>query len=92
MEGLQTDYTFADPIIVRQPHHEHIVKTDLTRHLGALTEDIMDELATGFDQTWGFDYENWKEIGVFKNMMKIVARTSNRVIVGLPLCTLESSG
>ena len=90
MEGLQTDYTFADPIIVRQPHHEHIVKTDLTRQLGALTEDIMDELATGFDQTWGFDYENWKEIGVFENMMKIIARTSNRVIVGLPLCTLKS--
>jgi hypothetical protein len=88
MEGLQTDYTFADPIIVRQPYHEHIVKTDLTRQLGSLTMDIMDELAAGFDETWGFDNTQWKEIGVFENMMRIIARTSNRVMVGLPLCKL----
>jgi hypothetical protein len=48
--------------------------------------DIMDELASGFDETWGFDTQAWKEIGVFQNMMRIIARTSNRVMVGLPLC------
>lgn len=86
IDGLQSDYTFADPIIVRRPYHEHVVKTDLTRQLSSLTTDIMDELSSGFDETWGFDTENWKEIGVFENMMRIIARTSNRVIVGLPLC------
>ena len=86
MEALQSDYTFADPVVVRQPYHEHIVKTDLTRQLGSLTMDIMDELASGFDETWGFDTQAWKEIGVFENMMRIIARTSNRVMVGLPLC------
>jgi hypothetical protein len=50
--------------------------------------DIMDELAAGFDETWGFDDKQWKEIGVFENMMRITARTSNRVMVGLPLCRL----
>lgn len=48
--------------------------------------DIMEELGSGFDDYWGFDTENWKEACVYENMMKIVARTSNRVIVGLPLC------
>jgi hypothetical protein len=86
MESLQSDFTFADPVIVRQPHHEHVVKTDLTRQLGSLTMDIMDELASGFDETWGFDTQAWKEIGVFENMMQLIARASNRVMVGLPLC------
>jgi hypothetical protein len=86
MEALQSDFTFAHPVIVRQPHHEHVVRTDLTRQLGSLTMDIMDELASGFDETWGFDTRAWKEIGVFENMMRIIARTSNRVMVGLPLC------
>lgn len=48
--------------------------------------DIMDELTTGFDETWGFDTKTWKTIGVFDNMMAIIARTSNRIFVGLPLC------
>ena len=87
MDNLQTDYTFSDPVIVRHAHHEQIVKTDLTRQLGNLTSGIMDELGAGFDETWGFDASNWKEIGVFTNMMRIIARTSNRIFVGLPLCT-----
>ena len=89
IDALQSDYTFADPIVVRQPYHEHVVRTDLTRQLGALTMDIMDELASSFDETWGFDTREWKEIGVFENMMRIIARASNRMIVGLPLCKLS---
>ena len=83
---LATEYTFWNPEIVRNPTHEHIVRTDLTRQLGSLTTEIMAELEAGFDETWGFDTENWKRIGVFDNMMRIVARTSNRIFVGLPLC------
>jgi hypothetical protein len=86
MDALQSDYTFSDPAVVSQPHHEHIVKTDLLRQLGSLTMDIMDELTTSFDETWGMETKNWKSIGVFANMMAIIARTSNRIFVGLPLC------
>jgi hypothetical protein len=48
--------------------------------------DIMDELTASFDETWGLDTEEWKTVPVFENMRTIVARTSNRVFVGLPLC------
>jgi hypothetical protein len=83
---MQTDYTFSDTEIARQPHHEHVVRTDLVRQLGSLTMDIMDELTASFDETWGLDTEEWKTVPVFENMRTIVARTSNRVFVGLPLC------
>jgi cytochrome P450 len=86
IDTLQADYTFRDKVIVHQPHHEHVIKTDLLRQLGNLTMDIMDELTAGFDETWGFDTEEWKSVCVFENMRAIIARTSNRIFVGLPLC------
>ncbi len=86
IDALQANYTFSDPAIVRHPHHEHIIKTDLTRQLGNLTMDIMDELMIGFDETWGLEIGKWKSVPVFENMMAIIARTSNRIFVGLPLC------
>jgi hypothetical protein len=86
MDALQTDYTFGDPAVVRHPHQDYIVKTDLLRQLGNLTMDIMDELTTGLDETWGLDTEKWSSVCVFENMMATIARTSNRIFVGLPLC------
>jgi hypothetical protein len=86
VDALQADYTFSDTEIVRQPHHGYVVRTDLVRQLGSLTMDIMDELTASFDETWGLDTEEWKTVPVFENMRTIVARTSNRVFVGLPLC------
>ena len=85
-DALEADYTMLNPEIVRHPVHEDVIRKDLTRQLGSLTTEIMEELGSGFDQYWGFDTENWKEACVFENMMRIIARTSNRVIVGLPLC------
>jgi hypothetical protein len=86
IDALQADYTFSDTAIVRQPHHEHVIKTDLLKQLGNLTMDTIDELTTGFDETWGFDTEEWKSVSVFENMKVIITRTSNRIFVGLPLC------
>lgn len=85
-DSLEADYTMLNPEIVRHPVHEDVIRRDLTRQLGSLTMEIMEELGNGFDRYWGFDTENWKEACVYDNMMKIIARTSNRIIVGLPLC------
>ncbi|EXJ59847.1 hypothetical protein A1O7_03994 [Cladophialophora yegresii CBS 114405] len=83
---LQTDYTFVHPFVVNKPLHHETIRSDLTRQLGTLTTDIMDELATAFDDIWGTDTTQWKEICPFETMKLIIARTSNRVFVGLPLC------
>jgi len=85
-EVLQTDYTLLDSTLARNPIHELVVRRDLTRYLGALIPDIEDELKVGVDELWGKDTEKWTDVVVFSTMMKIVARTSNRLFVGLPLC------
>ena len=51
-----------------------------------------DELSVAIDECWGVNCDEWKEVGVFDSMMKIVSRASNRVFVGLPLCSYSSSG
>ncbi|KAH6706546.1 cytochrome P450 [Leptodontidium sp. MPI-SDFR-AT-0119] len=85
-EVLQTDYSLLDSTLARNPIHELVVRRDLTRYLGALIPDIEGELNVGVDELWGKDTEKWSDVVVFSTMMKIVARTSNRIFVGLPLC------
>jgi hypothetical protein len=83
---LQTEYTFLHPWIVAHPLHHEVIKSELTRQLGALTADIIDELSTAFNELWGTDTVEWKEVCVFETSMRIIARTSNRIFVGLPWC------
>jgi len=52
--------------------------------------DVWDEVGCALDDTWGTDTENWKDICLFENMMTVIARMSNRVFVGLPLCRNEA--
>jgi hypothetical protein len=89
-EFLQTKYTFPIPKMSERPHHVQVIKTDLTRKLGSLTEDIWSELTTAFDHHWGIDTEQWKEVNVFETMIRIVTRTSNRLFVGEKLCKFNS--
>ncbi|EXJ73202.1 uncharacterized protein A1O5_02962 [Cladophialophora psammophila CBS 110553] len=83
---LQTDYTFVHPVVVDKPLHHETIRSELTRQLGALTMDIMDELGSAFDDIWGTNTTEWREICPFETLKLIIARTSNRVFVGLPLC------
>jgi hypothetical protein len=86
-EVVQTDYTLLDPTLARNPLHDPVIRRDLTRNLGSLVPDVEEELQFAVDKFWGSDTENWTEVGVFDTMMQIVARTSNRIFVGQPLCT-----
>ena len=85
-DSLLTDYVLLDPAMARNPIQDVIVRRHLTRSLGSLIEEIEDELAVGVKEYWGNDTENWTEVGVFSTMTKVVARASNRIFVGLPLC------
>lgn len=83
---LQSKYTFPVPRMAENPHHAHVIKTDLTRKLNTLSEEIWEELGNGFDAYWGTDTQEWKEVNVFTTMIQIVTRTSNRVFVGKDTC------
>ncbi|KIV98586.1 uncharacterized protein PV09_09620 [Verruconis gallopava] len=88
-DTLAGAYAFTHPRILREPFHEHVVHRNMGRRIGDLIEDLWDEIGCAIDDTWGKDTGIWKEVCVFDNMMHIIARASNRVFIGLPLCRNE---
>ncbi|KAF2436506.1 cytochrome P450 [Tothia fuscella] len=87
---LAGPYAFTDAHILKDPFHEHVIHKSLARRISPLIMDVWDEVGCALDDTWGTDTENWKEVCVFENMMNVIARISNRVFVGLPLCRNET--
>jgi hypothetical protein len=83
---LHTDYTFPRPSIMHNLNHVQVMKRDLTRRINTLTQEIWEELEDAFVQQWGTDTSEWKEVNVFDTVARILARTSNRVLVGKELC------
>ncbi|KAK5943047.1 hypothetical protein PMZ80_004052 [Knufia obscura] len=88
IEGLQLKHTAAEQYVLDSRSHEKVISRDLTRRLGGLTDVIADELSAAIDQEWGTSQE-WKEVNPFATFIKVIARTSNRVFLGLPLCRNE---
>ncbi|KAJ6524863.1 cytochrome P450 [Mycena vulgaris] len=84
-EILQADYTIG-PEFTANPYHQHTVRTALTRNIGRCLPQMHDELVRAFEDEFALDGAEWKEITVMPHAMQVVARTSARVFVGMPLC------
>jgi len=82
---LQPDYTMGSQI-VDNAYHEHAIRSELTRNLGRCIPQVKDEITRAFNDVLALESTDWKAIPVLPSCMKIVARTTNRLFVGLPLC------
>lgn len=71
--------------------HFDVIKSELTRQVFNVTPEVCDELAAAVDEIWGTDTKEWEDVVLFESITKIIARTSNRVFVGLPLCECSFS-
>ncbi|KAF8549780.1 cytochrome P450 [Imleria badia] len=84
-DRLQIEYTMA-PEIYHNPYHIPIVRSQLTRNIGALYPEIRNEITAAFDDILDLKGNEWKNVPALSSVQKVVCRTSNRVFVGLPLC------
>ena len=73
--------------ILHDPLHEKVIRSDLTRALSWNTEFVADEVRASLHDYVG-DSAEWHNFGMWDCMTKTFARTSARIFVGLPLCTL----
>ncbi|KAJ7744396.1 cytochrome P450 [Mycena metata] len=74
--------------IGNNPHHqfEYAIRTSLTRNLHACFPDVRDEIICAFNDVLHVNSTEWKTLPVFPMIMGVIARVSNRIFVGLPLC------
>ncbi|KAJ7066321.1 cytochrome P450 [Mycena amicta] len=72
--------------LVDNRFHLNVVRTTLTRNLHARFPDVRDEIVGSFKDVFNVEGSEWKLFHVRPTIMDIVARVSNRLFIGLPLC------
>ena len=97
--NLQMRYTFGKDSAANH-YHATVVKMQLSRHIPELMPVIVDELQAACADSFKdvgtgtnlplfcFDRRtDWTPLVAYKTYAKIIARISNRIFIGLPLCT-----
>ena len=83
---LQTDYLFHKSIFGR-PYEIPIIRDRLTRRLASVFPDMMDEMRCALDnEISSSSSDEWTPVTVHPTFMRIICRTTNRTLVGKPLC------
>ncbi|KAF5356457.1 hypothetical protein D9758_009516 [Tetrapyrgos nigripes] len=80
VHGYYTMY----PDTVLDPYHAEVIRTKLTRDVGIHFDDLHEEIEDIVSKEIPLT-EDWTEIHAWPKIMSIVAHTSNRFFVGLPL-------
>ncbi|RDX42956.1 cytochrome P450 [Lentinus brumalis] len=84
-EALQIRFTLGrEP--VDDPFHVEIIREKLMRTLVAVLPDVIDELRGAVPEYIQAKKDEWISVKVLQATLNIVARTSNRVFVGLAMC------
>ncbi|KAK7686504.1 hypothetical protein QCA50_010102 [Cerrena zonata] len=78
-------YCFG-PDIRENPFHVELIRSQLTRQIATMLEDVRDEICASFDAYIPASTNEWLPISTLSTFQQIVARVSSRVFVGLPMC------
>lgn len=73
------------PTISTNEYHVGVVRSQLTKNLAHLFDDLREEIQVAFDDNIPLTGD-WTSVNAYTKVVQIVARASNRVFVGLPLC------
>ncbi|KAI1791206.1 cytochrome P450 [Ganoderma leucocontextum] len=69
------------------PYHVDVIRDKLTRMIPAVLPDVVDELSMVLPEYIATgSTDDWVEVSVWRSMLNVIARISNRVFVGPPLC------
>lgn len=88
-EFLHAQRTMLHPNIPRDTVHGHVIRRELTKDIDCFVEAMAEESLYALSINWGVNIRDWTEMSGYKMMLDIVSRTSNRVLVGFPLCRNE---
>jgi hypothetical protein len=83
---LQGAYCFVEPIILRDPYHEHVVHKNLVRNLNAIIPELEEEVPATIEAIYGVDTEAYRTVEILDSFMRMIPRLTNRMLVGPKLC------
>ncbi|KAI0393713.1 cytochrome P450 [Xylariaceae sp. FL0594] len=86
MDAFLFDYTIMDPGLVHLPIHISVLTGRLTREVGNLIPEIMEEVQHAVDSYWPSDTEAYTEVCAYDLMLRVTGQAINRMFIGLPLC------
>ncbi|KAF8274996.1 cytochrome P450 [Lactarius quietus] len=84
-ELLQSEYT-VDLLDPDDDRHTDIIRSKLTRNIADTFKEVHDELIQSLDASIPVNGEDWVKIPLIETIQRVVSATTNRVIVGTPLC------
>lgn len=96
---LQLEYTAVDPDLFHKPVHQDLIPRRLTREVGNLVPELLDEIRASIDTVWGETPDKntatgsptpTREVNVLESMKRVVGRVTNRIFIGLPWCRDET--
>ncbi|KAJ7589645.1 cytochrome P450 [Mycena floridula] len=83
-DGLAARYTLGKELTTNHFHID-VVRGTLTKQFGGRFLETRDEILAGFEDEIPVT-NDWVEVGLRDSVRRIIARSSNRLFVGLPLC------
>jgi hypothetical protein len=83
---LQGDYSFVEPIILRDPYHEHVIHKNLVRNLNGIISHTAEEVPESVEAIYGMDTENYQKLDAMESFFRMIPRLTNRMMVGPKLC------
>ncbi|CAG7854381.1 Ent-kaurene oxidase; AltName: Full=Cytochrome P450 503A1; AltName: Full=Cytochrome P450-4 [Serendipita indica DSM 11827] len=84
-EAIQLTHTLGTEII-ENDYQLSVIRNYMTRHLHTIFPDVHDEIKYTFENDPILNSDEWKELPAFDWILQVVAKASNRVLVGVPLC------
>lgn len=83
---LQGDYSFVEPIILRDPYHEHVIHKNLIRNLNVVSSHTAEEIQASIEKVFGTDTMTYKRFDIMESFFRIVPSITNRMMVGPTIC------
>jgi cytochrome P450 len=83
---LQGRYSFVDPVIIKDPYHEHVIHKNLVRNLNSIIPHLEEEVPMAVDDIYGMDTQVWKRVDVMQSFMEMIPVLTNHMLLGEPLC------
>ncbi|KAF5349582.1 hypothetical protein D9756_008945 [Leucocoprinus leucothites] len=83
-ETTQAEYTFG-PGLDAHPHHVAAIRSQINRNMVSGYDDLKDEVVEVFKE-YIPQGKDWVGVPAYSTFLRFITRTTNRYLVGLPLC------